>query len=120
GYAALSFVGLVPAALIGVDLRALLERARVMVELSGTTSRAHESPAVRLGAALAAFAKAGRDKVTFVLSDKIRALGVWLEQLVAESLGKDGTGLVPVMAEPLGPPASYSSDRLFVALTLSD
>ena len=119
-YAALSFVGLVPAALIGVDLRALLERARVMVEQSGTTSRAHESPAVRLGAALAAFVKAGRDKLTFVLSEKIRALGTWLEQLVAESLGKDGTGLVPVMAEPLGPPASYSSDRLFVALTLSE
>jgi len=119
-YAALSFFGLVPAALIGVDLKALLERARAMVDRSGTTGSVHESAAVRLGAALAAFAKAGQDKLTFVLSDEIRALGAWLEQLVAESLGKNGAGVVPVVDEPLGNPTAYSSDRLFVALTLAE
>jgi len=119
-YAALSFFGLVPAALIGVDLKALLERARAMVDRSGTTGSVHESAAVRLGAAIAAFAKAGRDKLTFLLSEKIRPLGTWLEQLVAESLGKSGTGVVPVVDEPLGSPTAYSSDRLFVALTLPE
>ena len=118
-YSALSFFGLVPAALIGVDIKTLLERARAMVEQCGNTVATHESPAVRLGAALAALARAGRDKVTFVLSEKIRALGPWLEQLVAESLGKDGKGLVPVVDETLGSPAVYGDDRLFVALTLA-
>jgi len=119
-YSALSFFGLVPAALIGVDIKTLLDRARAMVERCGNTIGAHDSPAVRLGAALAALAKAGRDKVTFILSEKIRSLGPWLDQLVAESLGKDGKGLVPVVDEPLGNPAVYGTDRLFVALTLED
>jgi hypothetical protein len=118
-YSALSFFGLVPAALIGVDIKALLERARAMVEQCGNTVAAHESPAVRLGAALAALARAGRDKITFVLSQKIRALGPWLEQLIAESLGKDGKGLVPVVDETLGSPVVYGDDRLFVALLLA-
>jgi len=117
-YSALSFFGLVPAALIGVDLKTVLERARTMVERCGNTVSAHESSAVRLGAALAGFARAGRDKVTFILSEKIRALGPWLEQLLAESLGKDGKGVVPVLDEPPGNPAVYGADRLFVALTL--
>lgn len=119
-YAALSFFGLVPAALIGVDLKTLLERARDMVEQSGNTVSVRESSAVRLGAALAGFAKAGRDKVTFILSEKIRAFGAWLEQLLAESLGKEGVGLVPVVDEPLGNPVVYGPDRLFLALTLAD
>ena len=117
-YAALSYFGLLPAALIGVDLRGLLDRARLMVEQSGNRVSAHDSSAVRLGAALAAFARTGRDKVTFVLSERIHALGGWLEQLLAESLGKNGTGLVPVVDEPLGDPSVYGPDRLFVALTL--
>jgi transaldolase / glucose-6-phosphate isomerase len=119
-YSALSFFGLVPAALIGVDLKGLLDRAQAMVGLCGNSAGVQENPAVRLGAALAAFAKAARDKVTFVLSDKIRALGPWLEQLIAESLGKDGKGLVPVVDEPLGNPVAYGTDRLFVAVTLED
>jgi transaldolase/glucose-6-phosphate isomerase len=119
-YSALSFFGLVPAALIGVDIKTMLERARAMVELSGSTTSVHDSPAVRLGAALGALAKLGRDKITFVLSEKIRALGPWLEQLLAESLGKDGKGVVPVVDEPLGNPVVYGSDRVFVALTLED
>ncbi|HEV8437592.1 MAG TPA: RpiB/LacA/LacB family sugar-phosphate isomerase [Methylomirabilota bacterium] len=119
-YSALSFFGLVPAALIGVDVKALLERARVMVDQSGNTVSVPESPAVRLGAALAALATAGRDKVTLILSPKIRALGPWLEQLIAESLGKEGKGLVPVVDEPVGTPVVYGGDRLFVAVTLEE
>ena len=117
-YAALSFFGLVPAALIGVDIRTLIERARSMVERCGNTVAAGQSPAVRLGAALATLARGGRDKVTFVLSEKIRRLGAWIEQLIAASLGKDGKGLIPVVDEPLGSPAVYGADRVFVALLL--
>ena len=119
-YSALSFFGLVPAALIGVDIKALLERANAMVEVCGNEVGARDNPAVQLGAALAGLAKVGRDKVTLVLSQKIRALGPWIEQLLAESLGKDGKGLVPVVDEPLGAPAVYGDDRVFVALTLED
>jgi hypothetical protein len=119
-YAALSYVGAVPAVLLGVDLRTLLERARTMVEQSGNGVSAHESAPVRLGAALAAFARSGRDKVTLVLSEKIRALGPWLELLLAESLGKEGRGVVPIVDEPLGAPAVYGPDRLFVALLLEE
>jgi RpiB/LacA/LacB family sugar-phosphate isomerase len=117
-YSALSFFGLVPAALIGIDIEALLDRSRAMVEACGTAGGARDNAGVRLGAALAGLAKAGRDKVTLVLSRKLRGLGPWIEQLLAESLGKDGKGLVPVDDEPLGPPAVYGEDRVFVAVTL--
>jgi RpiB/LacA/LacB family sugar-phosphate isomerase len=117
-YSALTFFGLVPAALIGVDLKNLLDRAHAMAGLCGNSAGVRENPGVRLGAALAAFAKSGRDKVTFFLSDSIRAMGPWLEQLLAESLGKDGKGLVPIVDEPPGHPAAYGNDRLFVALTI--
>jgi glucose-6-phosphate isomerase len=119
-YSALSFFGLVPAALIGVDIKALLERAHGMVETCGNEVGVRGNPAVQLGAVLAGLARAGRDKVTLVLSEKIRALGVWIEQLLAESLGKDGTGLVPVVDEPLGGPGVYGDDRVFVAIVLED
>jgi hypothetical protein len=118
-YSALSVFGLVPAALIGVDVRALVERANAMVELCGDAA-GRQNPAVQLGAALAGLARAGRDKVTLVLSEPIRALGPWIEQLVAESLGKDGKGLVPVVDEPLGAPSVYGGDRVFVAATVAD
>jgi RpiB/LacA/LacB family sugar-phosphate isomerase len=117
-YSALSFFGLVPAALIGVDIKALLERANGMVETCGNEVGVRGNPAVQLGAVLAGLARAGRDKVTLVLSEKIRGLGPWIEQLLAESLGKDGTGLVPVVDEPLGAPTVYGDDRVFVALVL--
>ncbi|HKW93612.1 MAG TPA: transaldolase, partial [Methylomirabilota bacterium] len=117
-FSALSFFGLVPAALIGVDIKILLERANSMVETCGNEVGVRGNPAVQLGAVLAGLARAGRDKVTLVLSEKIRALGGWIEQLLAESLGKDGTGLVPVVDEPLGAPAVYGDDRVFVALIL--
>ncbi len=117
-YSALSFFGLVPAALIGIDIKALLDRSHAMVEACGNAVGARDNAAVRLGAALAGLAKAGRDKVTLVLSRKLRGLGPWIEQLLAESLGKDGQGLVPVDDEPLGPPTVYGEDRVFVAVTL--
>jgi transaldolase/glucose-6-phosphate isomerase len=117
-FSALSFFGLVPAALIGVDIKVVLERAHGMVETCGNEVGVRGNPAVQLGAALAGLAQAGRDKVTLVLSEKIRALGSWIELLLAESLGKDGTGLVPVVDEPLGDPSVYGDDRIFVALVL--
>jgi RpiB/LacA/LacB family sugar-phosphate isomerase len=117
-FSALSFFGLVPAAMIGVDIKALLERAHGMVETCGNEVGVRGNPAVQLGAVLAGLARAGRDKVTLVLSEKIRALGGWIEQLLAESLGKDGTGLVPVADEPLGAPNVYGDDRIFVSIVL--
>jgi transaldolase/glucose-6-phosphate isomerase len=117
-YSALTYFGLVPAALIGVDTRGLLERAHAMMESCGPDVAAADNPAIRLGAALAAFARAGRDKVTLVLSEKLGGLGAWIEQLLAESLGKSGKGVVPVDGEPLGAPAVYGEDRLFVTVLL--
>ena len=117
-FSALSFFGLVPAALIGVDIKILLERAHGMVETCGNEVGVRGNPAVQLGAVLAGLARAGRDKVTLVLFEKIRALGSWIEQLLAESLGKDGTGLVPVADEPLGAPSVYGDDRIFVSIVL--
>ena len=117
-FSALSFFGLVPAALVGVDVKVLLERAHGMVETCGNEVGVRGNPAVQLGAVLAGLARAGRDKVTLVLSEKIRALGVWIEQLLAESLGKDGTGLVPVVDEALGAPSVYGDDRVFVGIVL--
>ncbi|OGK76676.1 MAG: ribose 5-phosphate isomerase B, partial [Candidatus Rokubacteria bacterium GWA2_70_23] len=117
-YSALSFFGLVPAALIGVDIKSLLERAQGMLEGCGTDVATADNPGVRLGAALGGLARAGRDKVTLVFSEKLRALGTWIEQLLAESLGKQGKGVVPVDGETLGPPEVYGGDRVFVAVTL--
>src|SRR5215467_3434198 len=117
-FSALSFFGLVPAALMGIDVKSLLERAHAMVEACGNTVSARDNAAVRLGGALAGLAKAGRDKVTLVLSRKLHGLGPWIEQLLAESLGKNGRGVVPVDDEPLGSPVVYGEDRVFVAITL--
>jgi RpiB/LacA/LacB family sugar-phosphate isomerase len=117
-YSALSFFGLVPAALIGVDVKGVVERAEAMLEACGREAAGPDNPGVRLGAALAAFARAGRDKVTLVFSDKIKPLGAWIEQLLAESLGKNGKGVVPVDGEPLGAPSVYGDDRIFVAVVV--
>ncbi len=117
-FSALSLFGLVPAALLGVDLERLLERAAAMAAACRPELAAADNAGLRLGAALGGFALAGRDKVTLVISEPIRALGAWLEQLLTESTGKQGRGLVVVDDEPLGPPEAYGPDRLFVALTL--
>jgi transaldolase/glucose-6-phosphate isomerase len=117
-YSALSYFGLVPAAITGIDIDCLLDRADEMVQGSVSCVKVGENPGARLGAILGALAKAGRDKVTFVLSPGIESFGTWVEQLIAESTGKEGKGILPVESEPLGEPAAYGSDRLFVYLRL--
>jgi transaldolase / glucose-6-phosphate isomerase len=119
-YSALSYFGLVPAALAGVDMGKLLDRALAMAERCGPghAGAEEENPGLWLGAVLAELARAGRDKVTFVTSPALGNFGHWLEQLIAESTGKEGKGILPVVGEPLGAPNVYGSDRLFVYLRL--
>jgi transaldolase / glucose-6-phosphate isomerase len=115
-YSALSYFGLVPAALIRAPLAGILETAVSFAAASSAAVPVEESPGVRLGAALGAACKAGRDKLTFVMSPEIASLGSWIEQLVAESTGKEGKGIVPIDGEPLGAPEAYGNDRLFTYL----
>jgi transaldolase / glucose-6-phosphate isomerase len=115
-YSALSLVGLVPAALMGHDVERLLVRAQRMLTACGPNVRAAHHPGLRLGALLAVAARAKRDKATFVVADKIGGFADWAEQLIAESTGKDGIGIVPVAGEEPGPPAAYGPDRVFVAM----
>ena len=117
-YSALSYFGMVPAALIGADLEGLLAGARAEALAPGADAAAARPQAVLLGAALGELALAGRDKVTLVLDRRIAALGAWIEQLVAESTGKGGHGLIPIADEPLGPPSAYGNDRVFVAVAV--
>src|SRR5438552_1054926 len=117
-YSALSYFGLVPAALGGVDLAALLDRAATMMEASSPSVPVGENPGAWLGAVLAEAAKVGRDKVTIIAPAPLRSFGIWVEQLIAESTGKEGKGLVPVADEALGSPEVYGNDRLFVRLAL--
>jgi glucose-6-phosphate isomerase len=113
-YSALSPFGIVPAALIGIDVRALLTGAAAAF---ATPVEGAEQPAATwLGATLAALAKGGRDKLTFVIAEALPGLGLWLEQLIAESTGKHGTGILPVAEEPLGDPGDYGEDRVFAHL----
>ncbi len=117
-FSALSNFGLVPAAVCGLDVSALLDRAREMAGRCGPAEPVDRNPGVRLGLVLGLAVGQGRDKVTLVLSPAIRALGSWLEQLLAESTGKVGRGLIPVADEDTRPPAIYGDDRLFVYLRL--
>jgi glucose-6-phosphate isomerase len=114
-YSALSYFGLVPAALMGIDIEKLLTRAEEMARACAS----EKNPGLWLGVALAALAKNGRDKITLIASPGIDAFGAWAEQLVAESTGKDGKGLVPIAAEPPAPPSAYGDDRVFVYLRLA-
>lgn len=116
-YSALSLFGLIPAALVGADIARLLDRAGEMAESCRNPDVA-ANPGAYLGAVMGALARAGRDKLTLVLSPAIASLGDWIEQLVAESTGKDGVGILPVVGEPLDAPETYGTDRLFVAVTL--
>ena len=115
-YSALSYFGLVPAALIGVDVHALLDSAEEMACACAEWVPVSDNPGLWLGALMGEAAKADRDKLTLLLPDEVAAFGAWLEQLIAESTGKEGTGIVPVDGEPPGPPAVYGDDRLFVSL----
>jgi glucose-6-phosphate isomerase len=117
-YSALSFFGLVSAALVSVDVSRLLDSALTMASGCEACVVAGENLGGKLGAILGELARAGRDKVSFVTSERIASLGDWVEQLIAESTGKSGTGILPVVVEPLGAPDVYDDDRLFVHLSL--
>nr|MBI2903892.1 bifunctional transaldolase/phosoglucose isomerase [Chloroflexota bacterium] len=117
-YSALSYFGLVPAALTGVDVHELLARGECEAEACASCVPAHENPGAWLGAALGTLASAGRDKVTFVTSPAISTFGLWAEQLIAESTGKEGRGILPVALEPLMGVGDYGNDRLFAYLRL--
>ncbi len=119
-YSALSHFGMVPAGLVGADLRRLLRRGLEAMNDCGPHLSAAENPAVVLGGVMGELARAGRDKLTVVASPQIAGFGDWLEQLVAESTGKEGTGIVPVVGEPLASAEEYGQDRLFVYLRRGD
>jgi hypothetical protein len=119
-YSALSYFGLVPASLMGIDVAELLARALQMVHASAPSLSVEQNPCICLGAAMGELARHGRDKVTFIVPEKLATLGMWLEQLLAESTGKEGTGVLPVAGEPLGTPAAYGQDRFFAYLRLKD
>jgi len=120
-YSALSYFGLVPGAVSGVDVAVLLTRALRMAQASAAGVIADRHPAATLGAALAQAAfRGGRDKITFLASPQIATIGMWLEQLIAESTGKEGKGLIPIADEPPGPPGAYGDDRSFVSIKCGD
>jgi transaldolase/glucose-6-phosphate isomerase len=118
-YSVLSDFGLVPAAIMGLDVSALLTATRRMVHACGASTPPAHNPGAVLGTALGLAARTGRDKLTIVASPGIADFGAWLEQLVAESTGKNGKGIIPVDAEPLGAPQVYGQDRVFAYLRLS-
>lgn len=118
-YSALSYFGLVPAALLGADLKGILGGA---VELGSALREADASanPGLWLGSVLGELSLAGRDKLTFVVDPPIESYGLWVEQLIAESTGKHGKGILPVADEPVGAPEAYGNDRVFVHLHSAD
>ena len=115
-FSALTYFGLVPAALIGLDIQKLLDKTDEMIALCGPDVPAKDNPALLLGIAMAILAEEGRNKLTLLSSKNLEPFGDWAEQLVAESSGKEGFGIIPVVREPLGEPQSYGNDRLFVGL----
>jgi len=117
-YSALSYFGLAPAALVGIDLGVLLRRATGMADHCASIPAARNNGA-RLGAIMAEMARSGRDKLTLITSSQISTFGDWVEQLVAESTGKDGQGILPVVGEVIAEPAVYGDDRLFIYLHLA-
>ncbi|HLN96852.1 MAG TPA: bifunctional transaldolase/phosoglucose isomerase [Pyrinomonadaceae bacterium] len=117
-YSALSYFGMVPAAVMGLDIRKLLDRAERIVHSCASVVPAADNPGARLGAIMGECAKAGRDKLTIVADAKVSSLGLWIEQLIAESTGKEGKGIIPVAGEPLSSPAVYGDDRLFVSISV--
>ncbi|MEK7235561.1 MAG: glucose-6-phosphate isomerase [Nitrospirota bacterium] len=119
-YSVLSYFGLVPAALMGIDVAQLLARAAMMSRVCHIQSPLEHNPGADLGATMAALAQAGRNKITLITSPQITAFGLWAEQLLAESTGKEGTGLIPVANEPIVSPTAYGTDRLFVYLRLKN
>jgi transaldolase/glucose-6-phosphate isomerase len=121
-YSALTYFGLVPAALVGVDVERLIDQAQVMTCNSEGCNCPVDGNNLggQLGTVIGELARVGRDKLTFVLSPKIEPFGDWVEQLIAESTGKEGKGILPVVGEPLGKPEVYGDDRVFVHIKLTD
>jgi transaldolase / glucose-6-phosphate isomerase len=115
-YSALSDFGMVPAAVAGIDVSAVLEHAETARQATAPTLHCERSEPLWLGLALGELASRGRDKLTFVADEPLRSFGLWAEQLVAESTGKQGTGIVPIADEPLGEPAAYGEDRVFARI----
>jgi transaldolase / glucose-6-phosphate isomerase len=113
-YSVLSPFGLVPAAAAGIRVKNLVDHALTMVRSCGADVPPHENPGVQLGLAMGLAGLEGRDKVTILSSKKIADFGAWVEQLVAESTGKEGKGLIPIDGEPLGEPSIYGDDRFFI------
>jgi transaldolase/glucose-6-phosphate isomerase len=116
-YSVLSYFGIVPMALMGIDIRSLLQSAKQMEEGCQSTSAA-DNDGISLGALLGVCQQHGRDKVTFILSSSINSFGYWAEQLLAESTGKEGKGLIPVNGEDPGAPKVYGADRIFIYMYL--
>jgi hypothetical protein len=119
-YSVLSLFGLVPAALMGINVEALLHRAQVAEQNCAHYDSSASNSGLWLGAAVGELARHGRDKLTFIVAPPIESFGLWVEQLVAESTGKHGHGILPVADEPLGDPGVYGSDRIFVYLRNAD
>jgi transaldolase / glucose-6-phosphate isomerase len=117
-YSALSYFGMVPAALQGIDFKTLLDRAERAMHACAPAVPAADNPAVRLGAIIGTLAAVGRNKLTLSTDPEISSLGLWIEQLVAESTGKEGKGILPVAGETLTSPDAYGDDRLFVHIAV--
>jgi transaldolase/glucose-6-phosphate isomerase len=117
-YSALSYFGMVPAALMGVDIEDLLDRAETMAAACAPCVDTPDNPGLWLGTVMGTLYRQGHDKVTILTSPELDSFGLWAEQLIAESTGKEGKGLVPVVGEPLGRPSAYGHDRLFVYIRL--
>ena len=113
-YSALSFFGMLPAALAGYNINLLLDRSLGALHANDKTVASKDAPGARFGAAIGGLAIAGRDKLTIVTHPSVRAFGAWAEQLIAESTGKMGKGILPAEGEPLGAPSDYGNDRVFV------
>src|SRR6202012_3739504 len=116
-YSVLSPFGLVPAATAGIDVKRLIHHTLAMVRSCGADLPPHENPGVQLGLAMGLAGLEGRDKVTIHSSPKIADFGAWAEQLIAESTGKEGKGLIPIEGEPLGDVSLYGNDRFFIDIS---
>jgi transaldolase/glucose-6-phosphate isomerase len=117
-YSVLSNFGMVPAAVMGLDVRAFMASAAMMARACGASAPPAANPGLELGIVVGEAARAGRDKLTFIVSNGLSDLGAWLEQLLAESTGKIGKGVIPIAAEPMGKVEAYGSDRLFAYIRL--
>lgn len=117
-YSVLSNFGMVPAAVMGLDVAAFMDSVRVMTRSCGPSAPPAANPGAELGLVLGTAARLGRDKLTILTSHGLTDVGAWLEQLLAESTGKNGRGVIPLAGEPVGPPKAYGADRIFACLRL--